>query len=69
MKDLCELIELTDCELDAVAGGNPFSINGVVLTAAGIASSVSASISTSFANAPLLSQTNTSDQHVSISGP
>jgi hypothetical protein len=25
MEDLCELIELTEYELDAVAGGNPFS--------------------------------------------
>jgi hypothetical protein len=63
-----ELIELTECELDAVAGGNPFSISGVTIRAA-IHSSVSATLSTAFTNAPDVSQSNTSDQSVSISGP
>jgi hypothetical protein len=64
-----ELIELTECELDAVAGGNPFAIGPVTLTAAGIASSVSATISSSFANAPASAITASVDNAVSISGP
>ena len=63
-----ELIELTECELDAVSGGNPFSISGISISAS-VASTISAAFSTAFANAPVLSQTNTSDQSVSISGP
>ena len=63
-----ELIELTECELDAVAGGNPFSISGISISAS-IASTVSAALSTAFTNVPVLAQTNTSDQSVSISGP
>jgi hypothetical protein len=63
-----ELIELTECELDAVAGGNPFSINGVSISAS-VASTVSAALSTAFTNAPALAQSETSDQSVSISGP
>jgi hypothetical protein len=62
-----ELVELTKCELDAVAGGNPFSINGVSLTAS-IGSTISAALTTAFANAPALAQSNTSDQHVTITG-
>jgi hypothetical protein len=68
MKDNFELVELTECELDAVSGGNPFSISGVSISAS-IASMVSATLTTAFANAPVLAQTNTSDQSVSISGP
>jgi hypothetical protein len=63
-----ELIELTECELDAVAGGNPFEIVAT-LTAAGIASSVSATISSSFANAPATAVTASVDNSVHISGP
>ena len=63
-----ELIELTECELDAVAGGNPFSINSVSLTAS-IGSTISAALSTAFANAPVLAQSNDSNQSVTISGP
>jgi hypothetical protein len=63
-----ELIELTECELDAVAGGNPFSINSVTISAS-VASTVSAALSTAFANAPVLAQSNSSDQHVTITGP
>jgi bacteriocin-like protein len=63
-----ELIELTDSELDAVSGGNPFSINLTDLSAT-LGSSISATLSTAFSNSPLLSQSNTSDQHVSITGP
>jgi hypothetical protein len=32
--DLCEPVELTEFELDAVAGGNPFSQNGVAVALA-----------------------------------
>ena len=63
-----ELIELTECELDAVAGGNPFSISGISICAS-IASTISAAFTTAFANGPVLAQTNTSDQHVTITGP
>jgi bacteriocin-like protein len=63
-----ELIELSECELDAVSGGNPFSINGISLSAS-IASTISAAFSTAFANAPVLQQSNSSDQHVNITGP
>jgi bacteriocin-like protein len=63
-----ELIELTECELDAVSGGNPFSISGISISAS-VASTISAAFSTAFANAPVLAQTNSSDQSVSISGP
>jgi hypothetical protein len=67
MKDLCELIELTECELDEVAGGNPFEAY-VYLFAEG-RSRITSTVSTAFSNAPLVDQTNTSDQSVSISGP
>jgi hypothetical protein len=67
MKDLCELIELTECELDEVAGGNPFE-NLVTLTAT-LGSTISATVSSAFSKADLSSQTNTLEQNVSISGP
>ena len=63
-----ELIELTECELDAVAGGNPFSISSVSISAS-VASTVSAALSTAFTNMPALAQSNSSDQHVTITGP
>ena len=63
-----ELIELTDSELDEVSGGNPFSINLSGLSAS-ISSSIALTLSTAFTNAPDVSQSNTSDQSVSISGP
>jgi hypothetical protein len=62
-----ELVELTECELDAVSGGNPFSINGVSLTAS-IGSTISAALTTAFANDPALAQSNTSNQSVTIRG-
>jgi hypothetical protein len=65
---LCEPVELTEAELDAVAGGNPFEIVAT-LTAAGIASSVHATITSSFANAPASAVTSTVDNAVDISGP
>jgi bacteriocin-like protein len=63
-----ELIELSECELDAVSGGNPFSISGISISAS-VASTISAAFSTAFSNNPVLAQTNSSDQHVHISGP
>ena len=59
-----ELIELTDGELDAVSGGNPFSINLSGLSAS-LNSSISATLTTAFTNTPvaraeLIRATNTS---------
>ena len=62
-----ELIELNEFELDAVAGGNPFSINLSGISAS-VFSSISLALSTAFGNAPALAQSNSSDQHVSITG-
>jgi hypothetical protein len=62
-----ELTELTDGELDAVSGGNPFSINLSGLSAS-VSSHITLTLSTAFANAPVLAQTNTSDQSVTITG-
>ena len=53
-----ELIELTDGELDAVSGGNPFSINLSRTSSASVGSSISATLSTAFTNMPVLSQSN-----------
>jgi hypothetical protein len=63
-----ELIELTDGELDAVSGGNPFSINLSGLSAS-VFSSISATLSTAFTNMPVLAQSNDSNQSVTITGP
>ena len=63
-----ELIERNECELDAVSGGNPFSISVSGISAA-VGSTVSLALSTAFTNAPALAQSNTSDQHVTITGP
>jgi hypothetical protein len=63
-----ELIELTDSELDEVSGGNPFSINVSALTAS-ISSTISLALTTAFANAPVLAQSNSSNQSVTITGP
>jgi len=63
-----ELIELTDSELDEVSGGNPFSINLSGLSAS-INSTITLALSTAFTNAPALSQSNTSNQSVTITGP
>jgi bacteriocin-like protein len=64
MKDVCELIELTECELDAVSGGNPFSIN-----IAATLSSVTARVRASFDNSSAVAQQNSVDNSVNISGP
>jgi hypothetical protein len=63
-----ELIELNEFELDAVAGGNPFSINLSGISAS-VGSTISLALSTAFTNMPALSQSNSSDQHVTITGP
>jgi hypothetical protein len=64
-----ELIELTECELEAVAGGNPNQVGTVVLTAAGIASTVNSAINQAFAsdNHSAAAIDSAIDQHVSIS--
>jgi len=61
---LCEPVELTELELDAVAGGNPFSIN---VSAA--FSKVRASVRASFENESTNSITNLIDNSVNVSGP
>ena len=64
---MSELIELTDSELDEVSGGNPFSINLSGISAS-FSSFINLTLSTAFANMPVLSQTNTSNQSVTITG-
>jgi hypothetical protein len=61
---LCELVELTEFELDAVAGGNPFSIN-----ISADKSKVRARVSASFENESTNSITNLIDNSVNVSGP
>jgi bacteriocin-like protein len=63
-----ELIELSECELDAVSGGNPFSISGISISAS-VASTISAAFSTAFSNSHSVSQTNANDSSVTITGP
>jgi hypothetical protein len=59
-----ELIELTDCELDAVAGGNPFSIN-----ISAVLSAISATVNSTISNSAAVAQQNSVDNSVHISGP
>jgi hypothetical protein len=61
---LHEPVELTELELDAVAGGNPFSIN-----VAAVHSTVRARVSASFSNESSNDITNLIDNSVNISGP
>jgi len=61
---LCEPVELTEFELDAVAGGNPFSINVEAAF-----SKVRAKVSASFSNESSNDITNLIDNSVNISGP
>jgi hypothetical protein len=61
---LCEPVELTEFELDAVAGGNPFSVNVFAL-----ASSVSARVRANIENESTTSITNVVDNSINISGP
>jgi hypothetical protein len=60
----CELVELTEFELDAVAGGNPFSIN---ISALG--STVSAFLSLVINNHPTTTITTIVDNSIHINGP
>jgi hypothetical protein len=64
MKDLYELIELTECELDAVAGGNPFSI-----TIDAIRSRVTATVNSTLENNSAVAQENSVDNSIHVSGP
>jgi hypothetical protein len=59
-----ELIELTQSELDEVAGGNPFSIN---ITAA--FSAITARVRASFDNSSAVAQSNSVDNSVHVTGP
>jgi hypothetical protein len=59
-----QLFELTEVEQDAVAGGNPFSIN---ITAT--LSAVTAAISATLANANSSTQLNSVTNNISVSGP
>jgi hypothetical protein len=59
-----ELIELTECELDAVAGGNPFSIN-----ISATLSAISATVAAAFSNSSAVAQQNSVDNSVHITGP
>jgi bacteriocin-like protein len=59
-----ELIELTECELDAVSGGNPFSIN---ISAS--FSAISATVNSNIANSSAVAQENSVDNSVHVTGP
>jgi hypothetical protein len=60
---LCEPVELTEFELHAVAGGNPFSIN-----VSAFASSVFASLSVYIDSRPTTAIVNVVDNSVNIFG-
>jgi hypothetical protein len=60
----CEPVELSEFELDAVVGGNPFSIN-----ISAFASSVSASLSLVIDNHPTTTITTIVDNSIHIGGP
>jgi hypothetical protein len=64
MKDLCELIELTECELEEVAGGNPFSI-----TIDAIRSRVTATVNSTLENNAAVAQSNSADNSIHVTGP
>ena len=64
MKVICELIELTECELDAVAGGNPFSI-----TIDAVRSRVTATVNSTLENNSANAQENSIDNSIHITGP
>jgi hypothetical protein len=59
-----EPVELTEFELDAVAGGNPFSINITALL-----SSITATVNSTLANNSSNAQLNTLDNSIHITGP
>jgi hypothetical protein len=64
MKDICELIELTECELDEVAGGNPYSI-----TIDAIRSRVTATVNSTLENNSANAQENSIDNSIHVTGP
>ena len=59
-----ELIQLTECELEAVAGGNPFSINLSALS-----STIIASITSTLQNNSANAQENSIDNSIHVTGP
>jgi hypothetical protein len=59
-----ELIELTESELDAVAGGNPFSIN-----ISAIRSRVTADVYSTLENNSAVAQDNSVDNSIHVTGP
>jgi hypothetical protein len=59
-----EFVELTEYELDAVAGGNPFSIN-----ISATLSSITASVMSTIANSATAAQSNSVDNSVNVTGP
>ncbi len=61
---LCELVELTESELDVVAGGNPFSINISALF-----SDVDARVRASLENESSNTLNNLVDNSIHVSGP
>jgi hypothetical protein len=61
---LCEPVELTELELDAVAGGNPFSINLTALN-----SDVDARVRADIDNASSVTAAVTVFSGVNITGP
>ena len=63
-KVLCEPVELTEFELDAVAGGNPFSINIAAVTSA-----ISATVNAALVNGSANSLANLVDNSINVSGP
>jgi hypothetical protein len=63
---LCKPVELTELELDAVAGGGPFSISAWLSAQTG--SSVTGIFTTLFVNKPITNIQNLVDNHVTISG-
>jgi hypothetical protein len=64
MQDVCELIELTESDLDAVSGGNPFSIN-----IAATLSAISATVNSTIHNTATAAQQNSVDNSVTVTGP
>ena len=64
---LCEPVELTELELDAVTGGGPFSIGGNSLSGSS-GSTVLGFFTTIFVNKPTTVIENAVDNHVYISG-
>ena len=63
-EDLREPVELTEFELDAVAGGKPFSIN-----IAATLSAVSATVSATLANTSTNNLANLVDNSINVTGP